>query len=222
MINDIDEIDVIGVGFSRHGHQYSDSIKYRAFLKATLEPIVELQTLLFKLIDIDLVTAKGIKLDLIGRIIGAPAVIPNAIPQPFFGFDNQELAMEFGEIGEPDDGGYWREIYQPSNIDLILRPDDYRKIVDAQIIKNKSACNPDDIIKVVQTISGDELDFKYVEYPMGIVIAPLDYMNFTDRQILTAMIPRPAGVSFAVLNNHFDSTSLNSEEQIMLYDEHTY
>lgn len=222
MTNDIEKYDVIGKGLSRHGHQYSDSVKYRALITATLEPIVELQNLYFKLLDVDLATAKGIKLDLIGRIVGAPAVIPRAVPQPFFGFDNQELAQEFGELDDPDAGGFWREIYQPSNIDLILSPDDYRKIVDAQIIKNKSKCTPNDIIRVIQTILGSELDFKYVEYPMGIVIAPLDNMSFTNRQILTAMIPRPAGVALAILNNHYESTSLNSEEQIMLYDEHEY
>lgn len=222
MINDIEKYDVIGTGLSRHGHQYSDSVKYRALITATLEPIVELQTLLFKLLDVDLDTAKGIKLDLIGRIVGAPAVIPRAVPQPFFGFDNQELGQEFGELDDPDAGGFLREIYQPSNIDLILSPDEYREIIDAQIIKNKSNCSPDEIIRVAQIVLGADVEFKYVEYPMAIVIAPLEYVGFAKRQTLTQMIPRPAGVAFAVLNNHFDSTSLNSEEQIMLYDEHEY
>lgn len=209
---DIGKYDVEQIALSRHGHQYGHSPLYRDFIRATVSPIDDLQDVLFNLLDIDLATAKGIKLDLMGRIVGAPAVIADALPQPFFGFDDQEEALGFGEIDEPGAGGYFRESGQPSNIDWVLDSDTYRRVVDAQIIKNHSDCTPDEIIKTLQTTFGADFKFKYFEIPMAVIIAPEINLTMQYKQLIRSMLPMPAGVALAILDNKYDDQTLTDDD----------
>ena len=222
MSKDTVKYPVIDIAMSRVGHQYGQSTKYRQFIKGTLKPLVDLQNVLFGLLDIDLDTAKGIKLDLIGRLVGAPAVIPRAVPQPFFGYFDQEQGQEFGELDDPEAGGFWRELGQPSNSDYVVPPDEYRVLVDAQIIKNKSNCSPDEIIKIAKMILGDGVDFKYIDYPMAIILTPLQYVGFTKMQTLKAMIPKPSGVAYALLNGRYEDPTFTDSDLTILYDEYYY
>lgn len=212
MTNKIEKYPILQTAMSRVGHQYADSEKFKKFIEITLEPIVELQSVLFRSLDVDLDTAKGYKLDLIGRIVGAPAVIPEAIPQPFFGYEGQEMSEGFGELDDPEAGGHWLEMGQKSNTDWILQSDDYRISINAQIAKNSSNCTPDEIIRVVQIVLGEAVSFKYIERPMVIVIAPREPVLRAQRELLKAMVPIPAGVSFIVLNGQYDSFDLSDDE----------
>ena len=222
MSKDAERYPIIDIAMSRYGHQYGESPKFKQFIKDTLEPIVELQSVFFNLLNIDLDTAKGIKLDLIGRLIGAPSVITNAIPQPFFGYKGQEAALEFGELDDPKAGGYWRESGQPSNIDWLLGSDIYKTVVLAQIIKNASRCTPDDIIKVTRLLLGAAIDFKYIDYPMTIIIAPKQAIGMAQVKLLTQMIPRPSGVELLIVNDQYDDFTLTDDDIKQLLKDKNY
>lgn len=216
-MNKLEKYPIQDIALSRIGHQYGESENFKQFIGLTLEPLLELQDSLFKLLDIDLDTAKGVKLDLIGRIVGAPALIYDAVPQPFFGFDEQEEALEFGEIDDPEVGGFFREVGQPSNTDYILDNDEYKKVVTAQIIKNNSDCNADDIIKIVELLT--EKEFKYYELPMAVVIAPKEPLNRQERRLIEEMLPIPAGVALGILNGKYDALTVNWQEKIEVYED---
>lgn len=212
MTDKIEKYPILKTAMSRIGHQYADSEKFKKFIEITLEPIVELQSVLLRMLDIDVDNAKGYKLDLIGRIVGAPAVIPAAIPQPFFGYDNQEMSEGFGELDDPNAGGHWREMGQVSNTDWILQADDYRTSVNAQIAKNSSNCTPDEIIRVAQIVLGEAVIFKYIERTMIIVIAPKEPVLRAQREFLKSVLPIPAGVSFIIINGQYNNFSLTNDE----------
>lgn len=204
MTIDVTPYPIVSTGLKRHGHQYGESEQFRQWIRDTLEPLVSIQAAFFSLLDIDLDTAEGVKLDLIGRLVGAPAVIPNSIPAAFFGFKDQELAQPFGEVGEPGIGGYWRNVDQSSYTNYVLSVDMYRLVIRAQIIKNSSLCTPNDIINIAKMLIRDEVGFAYVEYPMSIMLAPTIDLTKFEIELLRLMLPRPCGVGLAVINGYYD------------------
>lgn len=225
MSKDAERYPIIDIAMSRCGHQYGESPKFKQFIKDTLEPIVELQSVFFNLLNIDLDTAKGIKLNLIGKLIEAPAYITNAIPQPFFGYEGQEAAQEFGELDDPEAGGHWREINQKSNLEWIFIDDenfDFKTLIDAQIAKNSSRCTPDDVMKMTRLLLGAAIDFKYIDYPMTIIIAPKQAIGMAQVKLLTQMIPRPCGVELLIVNDQYDAFTLTDDDIKQLLKDKNY
>lgn len=219
MTMDVTPYPIVKTGLKRHGHQYGESDKFRQWIKDTLEPLVDIEAAFFDLLDIDLDTAEGVKLDLIGRLVGAPAVIPNAIPNPYFGFREQELSMGFGERDDADKGGFWRSVNQPSYSSQILSADMYRLVIRAQIIKNSSLCTPNDIIKISRMLIDSSIDFSYIELPMTIFLAPRAPLSKFYIELLRLMIPRPCGVGFAVINGYFDDFGFKNQEYALPFGE---
>lgn len=225
MSKDIEKYQVIRNGLGRIGHQYADSENFKAFVTSTLEPIVNLQSVFFDMLDIDIETATATdnKINLLAKLIGAPAVIKNAIPRPFFGFDDQDEGQEFGELDDPAVGGEWREMGQESNTDLFNMPAElFSKIVKAQLLKNSSRSSPDEIIKIVKTILGDDIVFRYAEAPMAILILPQLKLEWKEIQILKALVPRPFGVRFSVINDNYENITMTDSEawQIIRNDDY--
>lgn len=205
MTIDVTPYPIVKTGLKRHGHQYGESEKFRQWIRDTLEPFVEIQAAFFGLLDIDLDTAEGVKLDLIGRLVGAPAAIPNVYPiAGMFGFAEQELSEGFGELDDRALGGYWREVGDASYNDHILSAEGYRTIIRAQIIKNSSFCTPPDIIKIAKMLLSDTTELGYFEYPMVILIAPKTDISRLETEILRLMLPRPCGVGIAIVNGYYD------------------
>lgn len=205
MTIDVTPYPIVKTGLKRHGHQYGESEKFRQWIRDTLAPFVEIQAAFFGLLDIDLDTAEGVKLDLIGRLVGAPAVVPNITPVAgLFGFAGQDLSETFGEIDNANVGGYWRSVNDPSYTDVVLSAEMYRKVIYAQIIKNSSLCTPPDIINIIKMLIDNTIDFSYFEYPMIILIAPKTDISRFDTELLRLMLPRPCGVGIAIVNGYYD------------------
>lgn len=205
MANELKPIDIVKTGLSRHGHQYGQSLLFRLWIAKTLNPLINVQDALFQLLDIDVDTAEGVKLALIGRIVGAPAVAPNAVPIPgYFGFVEQDESLPMGELYDRSFGGYWLEMGQPSYKDALIEPSMYKTVIKAQILKNKSNSTPPEIIEIAKMFIGDGVRFKYVEKPMAIILAPEIDLTRYEIQLVRMMIPRPMGVGIAVLNGTYD------------------
>lgn len=215
MTIDVTPYPIVKTGLKRHGHQYGESEKFRQWIRDTLEPLVEVQAAFFDLLDIDLDTAEGVKLDLIGRLVGAPAVIPNVVPAPFFGFADQEGALPFSEVSAPWEGGYWRDILQPSYNDYLLSAEMYRFVIRLQIIKNSSLCTPPDIIRIARRIISSDIDFGYIDYPMAIILTPREPLSRLKVEMLKLMIPRPMGVGFAIIDGYYDDFGFADQDEAL-------
>lgn len=169
MSKEIEPFDIVQTGLSRHGHQYGQSSLFRLWLAKTLNPLINVQDALFQLLDIDVDTAEGVKLALIGRIVGAPAVVPSAVPiDGYFGFVDQEASEPMSELYDKSFGGHWLEMGQPSYKDQLIDPSLYKTVIKAQILKNKSNCTPPEIIEIAQMFFGEGVRFRYIERPMAI------------------------------------------------------
>lgn len=207
---------IVNIGLSRHGHQYAHSHNFRAWIRATLEPLLNIQEALIDLTDIDVDTATGVKLDLIGRIVGAPAVIPEARPLPgYFGFDDQELAETFGEFFDESIGGHWAEFGDNGFTDYILTEAEYKRAIRAQILKNSSLCTPHSIIEITKAVLSEDTEFIYTELPMTIVIAPVNDLDPFEISLLNQMIPRPMGVKLGVINGYHDDFGFKGQHKAL-------
>lgn len=212
MANELEPFDIVQTGLSRHGHQYGPSLLFRLWIAKTLNPLINVQDALFQLLDIDVDTAEGVKLALIGRIVGAPAVVPNAVPIPgYFGFVEQDESLPMGELYDRSFGGYWLEMGQPSYKDALIEPSMYKTVIKAQILKNKSNCTPPEIIEVAQLLFGEGVRFRYIERPMAIILAPEIDLTRYEIQLVRMMIPRPMGVGIAVLNGTYDDWGFKNQ-----------
>jgi hypothetical protein len=205
MPKELEPFDIKNIGLSRHGHQYAESTLFRAWIAATLNPLINVQDAFLSLLEIDVDTAEGVKLDLIGRIVGAPAAVPNAVAiTGYFGFVGQDNSEAFGEFGDDDWGGDWQEIGYPSFNRVLIPIAMQKTIIKAQILKNKSLCTPNDIIAITKLLLGDTIGFSYIEEEMIIAISPdVDVSLFT-RELLRLMLPIPMGVGFAVVGSMQD------------------
>lgn len=205
MSKELEPYNITQIGLSRHGHQYAFSTLFRLWIEKTLNPYLDVQDALLSLLDIDVDTAEGVKLDLIARIVGAPAVIPNAVPiDGYFGFVEQDASLPMSELDNRSLGGYWLELGQPSYRDKLIDDSLYKTVIKAQILKNHSLCTPPEIIEIAKLFIGDGVKFKYIEKEMAIVLAPERDLERFEIQLLRMMIPRPMGVGIAVLNGTYD------------------
>ena len=212
MANELKPIDIVKTGLSRHGHQYGQSLLFRLWIAKTLNPLINVQDALFQLLDIDVDTAEGVKLALIGRIVGAPAVVPSAVAiDGYFGFVDQEASEPMSELYDKSFGGYWLEMGQPSYKDQLIDPSLYKTVIKAQILKNKSNCTPPEIIEIAQMFFGEGVRFRYIERPMAIILAPEIDLTRYEIQLVRMMTPRPMGVGIAVLNGTYDDWGFKNQ-----------
>ncbi|MDR8268390.1 DUF2612 domain-containing protein, partial [Acinetobacter baumannii] len=91
-------------------NEHRSKPKFRQTVKESIEPILDCINVLQSINEkFDLDTATGDQLHILAEWVGAPLVVPNIIPLPFFGFEGQPEALTFGETDNPDIGGFWRE-----------------------------------------------------------------------------------------------------------------
>jgi hypothetical protein len=106
--------------------------------------------------DVDLAT--GDRLDLIGKIIGFPRIVPNSLEKKFFGFDGDASARSFADLFDSTvESAPFRDLFSPIYTDTQLNDNDYRIFIKSKIAKNSTSAflTSDDRISiqdVIQTI----------------------------------------------------------------------
>lgn len=159
---------------------------------STFQKIIQIADVL----NID--TATGYALDLIGRHVGVYRVLPAVIAKNYFGWRDDVTSLPFG-VGE-----FYRRGDALSS-SVVLNDDDYRFFIRAKIAKNYQNGTLDNIVKSVQFVIGgysniiDSLDMS-----MNIIINS----NKLSSLILYAIskmdiLVRPVGVmyNYTVLDN---------------------
>lgn len=197
-------VDHVTAGLKRIGHQYGQSEKFREWIAATLEPLNELEAVFLSLLDLDLDTAEGVVLDLLGRMVGAPAIIPDALPLPLFGFDGQDNAQPFGDTTDAAIGAYWRESGDSGASAVVLDEAQYRIAIQAQILKNSSDCTPDQIMEVINLLISAL--YVYIDGDMwiGVGLSGVGSLVLFERRLIEVFLPRPAGVRLRFFDGWID------------------
>jgi hypothetical protein len=97
-------------------------------------------------------TAVGEQLDIIGRIVGQPRQIVNAMAFPYFGFDGADMAQSYGDLTNSRFGGYYYDLRQPLTGNVKLNDDQYRLFIKAKIKKNVTRSTPEDVISFIRFV----------------------------------------------------------------------
>lgn len=167
--------------------QYDQSPTIRTILECwndAIDPRADLSRVLSTCLDLD--TASGFGLDILGRIIGVTRVVALSEAQPYFGFAEGPTGQPFGQA--PFYNG------QPVGSAYKLTDAAYRQLLRAKALSNISAMTVPSVNRILMVLFAGRGD-AYV-----VVNAPMDWtykFNFVltnlDRAILgSEALPRPS------------------------------
>lgn len=154
--------------------------------------------------DVDF--AVGAQLDVIGRVVGVPRSVPEALPKVFFGFDGyddvQGFASKFDALRE---SAPFASKFAPAYTAFQLNDNDYRLFIKAKIAKNNASAYmvSDDRITVQDAVNATFGGLAYIvdnkDMTATVYISPsydLDRLRLI-RQL--DLIPRGMGVGVAFI-----------------------
>lgn len=174
--------------------QHRKKPNFYASVKTSIDPIVDVINILQTLNEkFDLSTATGDQLQIIADWMGAPNAIPNAIPIPFFGFDDQLGALEFGEVSDSTVGGFWRESGMNDSTAKVMDADLFRKVIYAKILLNQSDCTEQSAVEILGLVITKK--FKFIDnLNMTITFRFLEEYEVWERELVKLLFPLPSGV----------------------------
>lgn len=205
-MSSIATIDHAALGTSRILEQFRESPKFNAFVAGILALSQDVEACLQQmqsLADIDQMA--GTNLDVIGIIVGVSRIVPDVVSLTWFGFaDTGTWATVFGEEGQPGVGGRFYEEGESIFSTTLLQDPEYRLILKARIVKNNTACTPEDIIAGMRYIFNCP-DIKYSDCCTPGYAGPrLSFSLAVGREIyayeqaiitVLDILPRPAGMN---------------------------
>ena len=191
-------IDHSALAQSRVLSQFSESTNFLAFIDGLMQLTNDIEACLQSmqsLADID--GMEGVQLDVIGIIVGTSRNVSGVVTLTWFGFaDTGTYATTFGEEGNPGVGSRFYEEGEALSSTTILQDPEFRLLIKTKIVKNNSACTPEDIIQGLRFIFGVE-DIKLTEGNCTLAIAIGRPVYSYEQAMISALdiLPRPAGIS---------------------------
>lgn len=153
----MEKIDYLTKARSRYTDQHSEDQVFDAIVQALIEQsiinqdtLTELETNIF---DIDL--SSDYLLDLIGYIVGQGRIINGT--GEFFGFQEDISALGFGDMIDPEHGGFWYSLSNGVETTITVANDDaYRRMIKARIIFNNNLATPETLIRIINLLSNSD------------------------------------------------------------------
>ncbi len=188
--------DYVRLITSQHRHKE----KYIAMIKAVSQPMTDCFNFLKNLNSkFDVETAEDPYLNILAHWTGTPLIIPGAAQLAYFGFEDQENSLTFGELNDPDVGGYFRESGQSGTGGLVPRGEFLRHLIQAKILKNHSTGNIEETKRILSLVLNHD-QFKVVDNgDMSVTfINQAPRMTDTDKMLVRMFFPLPSGVELII------------------------
>ena len=136
-------------------------------------------------------TATGYALDLVGRHIGVSRVLPTAIAKEYFGWLEDDRSLSFG-IGE-----FYRH-GDSLSASVVLNDSDYRFFIRAKITKNYQTGTIENIVKSIQFVVGNNSNVIDIQNMTMNIIVNSDNLNSLTLYAISKMdiLVRPVGVMY--------------------------
>ena len=136
-------------------------------------------------------TATGYALDLVGRHIGVSRVLPTAIAKEYFGWLEDDSALSFG-VGE-----FYR-YGDALSASVVLNDNDYRFFIRAKITKNYQTGTIENIVKSIQFVVGNHSNVIDIQNMTMNIIVNSDKLNSLTLYAISKMdiLVRPIGVMY--------------------------
>lgn len=158
--------DLAAVAAARAATQYRDSEKLLAMISAFVGEMTEVQSAAFDVLArMNIDNATGWGLDVIGRILGLPRPLIAAGSFDYFGFSGASGAKPFGWLGIPAIGGRFASIFSPLTGNTPLDDVDYRILLRAKAIRNRTDATPESVLIVIREAFPDISPVSIVEGP---------------------------------------------------------
>lgn len=141
----VEPVNHAALAVSRLTGLYQDKAKWKALVAAVtgffddMEPVLQI---IAQLDDVDAQTEAGayvvggVNLDILGKRVGQSRRISNVIPRLYFGWDDDALALGWGEDDDERTGGIWYEDGQPLYDDTLVDDATYRVLIRLRRLKN--------------------------------------------------------------------------------------
>lgn len=188
--------DYVDLITSQHRHKE----KYIAMIKAVSQPMTDCFNFLKNLNSkFDIETAEDPYLNILARWTGTPLIIPGAAQLAYFGFEDQENSLTFGELDDPEVGGYFRESGQSGTGGLMPEGEFLRRLIQAKILKNHSTGNIRETKQILSLVLNHD-QFKVIDNnDMSVTfINQAPRMTDTDKILVRMFFPLPSGTELII------------------------
>lgn len=202
-LNPFQSVEFLNVARSRVTEQFKNKRIYDKYLQMLLSGKVELQEVIkdtMQLRSID--TATGVQLDVIGEIVGRPRGLVTSEIFNYFGFEGALQGESFSSTTDPTVGGQWYSLDAPTGISRAPSDDEYRLILKAKIIKNRTLARPEDVISAYKFLFGasqvtiEEIAPAQVRIGIGKILNNVERGLLFDLGGAGQLLPKPVGVSY--------------------------
>lgn len=147
-------------------------------------------------------TAVGAQLDVIGEIVGRPRGLVTSDLFYYFGFQGAPLAGTFASTTDPTVGSPWYSIDAPTAISREPSDEEYRLILKAKIIKNRTMSRPEDVIQAYKflfqagLVTLDEYEPARVRIGIGKILTNVERGLLFDLGGAGTLLPKTVGVNY--------------------------
>ncbi|MDF7667459.1 DUF2612 domain-containing protein [Orbaceae bacterium ESL0727] len=175
--------------------QYRNKPKAIGTIKAIYRETDNTFKSVIKISDIlNIETATGFALDLVGRHVGVSRILPKAVAKEYFGFceDNSSLAFGIGEFYRYGDS---------LSASVVLSDNDYRFFIKARITKNYQSGEISNIVKSIKFVIGENGNVIDIQDMTMNIIVNGEYLNTLTLYAISQLdiLVRPVGVMYRYL-----------------------
>ena len=208
-LNEFVEIDYLAEARSRVTDQFKDKAIFDKYVTLLINGSVELQTTLKQLQQLRSIdTATGVQLDNIGEIVGISRGLVSAELFKYFGFKDKDnlipnpQAGTFGSTTDSSVGSPWYSLGAPLGVSREPSDDEYRLIIKAKIIKNRTLARPEDVIEAYKflfstgQVTIDEFATAKVKVGIGKILSSVERGLLFDLQGSGSLLPKTVGVNY--------------------------
>lgn len=202
-VNQFDREDYLEVARERVTEQFKEKPIFDRFLQVLLSGKFDIQNALEDLQTLrSLDTATGKQLDIIGDIVGRPRGLVYQDIFNYFGFAGTERAGSFGSLSDPTVGAPWYSVGAPTGNAREPSDEEYRMILKAKIIKNRTNSTPEQVIEVYKFVFGVPEVFLEEYAPAAVRIGIGKILTNVERSLLFdlggagALLPKTIGVNY--------------------------
>lgn len=195
--------DFLGEARTRYTEQFKNKMIFDRYIELLLSGFGDIQVVLQQIQQqrsID--TAIGAQLDVIGEIVGRPRGLVSAELFKYFGFRTSLQAGTFGSLTDASVGAPWYSLGAPLTISRAPSDEEYRIILKAKIIKNRTLARPEDVIEAYKFLFGagsifiDEYAPAKVRISIGKILSNIEKGLLFDLGGAGALLPKTVGVNY--------------------------
>lgn len=203
-VNEFDLIPFIDEARGRITEQFKDKPIIDKYIRLLIGEWDEMQVVLQDLQQLRSIdTAVGAQLDIIGDIVGQPRGLVTSELFYYFGFEGAPLNGTYTSLTDPTVGSPYYSLNAPTGISRAPSDEEYRLILKAKVIKNRTMARPEDVINAYKflftagAVTIDEYEPCKVRIGIGKILTNVERGLLFDLGGAGNLLPKTVGVSYS-------------------------